>query len=182
MSTAEYMGHSAGHYDEHHDVSGVQIMGQKGGKPMYYTPPRPMAPRPSGVVPIFRQIAALPLTAIPTTAGDFPIQILPQRAFRLERLLLNDTNFGQASVLTVSAITVGADPQFLTTGNLPIQGFGATAFDLGLTGQTANPGIQLTTIITSPGGLVSPTTVSGGYFGSAVMPHNVPHETLYVHK
>lgn len=142
--------------------------------------PKPAGARPGQQVhhhiPLYRQIAALPAQAIAVLPGDYPDQILPQRPFRLERLILEDMLAHQASPLAVDAITIGADPQFMTNGSLPIETFAALSVGLQLTGQTATPGTQLTVSIQVLAGAppAAPTVVTGGFFGAAILPSDVP--------
>jgi hypothetical protein len=110
-----------------------------------------------------RQFAPVPNTVVPA-GGSTVVAVRPQRIFRADRLVLNSTTV--PSFVTISEINVGAQPQLVNQGNIPISVFAANAFDTYLRGDTATPGIDITIRLDNSGG--APETVGGTFIGESV--------------
>lgn len=111
-----------------------------------------------------RQISPLPRTSVLKNTTAIAT-VLPQRAIRVQRLVLqSDTS---PTVLTVNNITVGARPQFVNAGNVPIGVFASNAFDVELRGDTASPGISITVEFENPAATAD-EVVSGAIIGEAL--------------
>lgn len=82
-----------------------------------------------------------PTTLASGTAAD--IELRPQRTFRLKRLVVSSVI---APYFNITNLTVGQDPQFVATGQIPATAFSEVAVGVGLRGSTANLG---TTIVVS---------------------------------
>lgn len=70
----------------------------------------------------------------------------PQRAFMMRRLVISLGRTGAsalASLVTVTALTVGADPQFVSTGSIPADMFSNNAVGVRIKPNAARPGITI---------------------------------------
>jgi hypothetical protein len=110
-----------------------------------------------------RQIAPIPATPI-APGATANISIRPQRAIRVQRLVLQSTV--SPSQLLITDITVGARPQFVNAGAVPVGVFAANAFDVELRGDTASPGIEITLTVTNPSAAAE--TLAGAIIGEAL--------------
>jgi hypothetical protein len=111
----------------------------------------------------------VPFTALTLTAaaptGTMTAQ--PQRAFMLRRLVIELGRTGAtavASLVTVTALTVGADPQFVATGGIPASAFAFNAVGVRLKPNAARPGITIF-LGMAAAGLVAPDTVAVSAMG-----------------
>lgn len=111
-----------------------------------------------------RQPMPFPSTTVLAAAATATITLLPQRAFRVERLVM--TSSVTPSAVVLSQINVGQEPQFVGTGVVPLDAFASGAFDTYLRGTTAVPGITITIVITNQG-LVS-ENVNGAFLGESI--------------
>ena len=82
---------------------------------------------------------------VPTTAS---LTTRPMRPLRIERIVLvaAKTSGGSASTGStyITQLVVGAEPQFVNAGAVPIEVFAFNAVGVVLQGNTVNPGIDLT--------------------------------------
>ena len=82
---------------------------------------------------------------VPTTAS---LTTRPMRPLRIERIVLvaSKTAGGPASTGStfITQLVVGAEPQFVNAGAVPIEVFAFNAVGVVLQGNTVNPGIDLT--------------------------------------
>jgi hypothetical protein len=111
-----------------------------------------------------RQPMPFPATTVLAAAATATITLLPQRAFRVERLVM--TSSVTPSAVVLSQINVGQEPQFVGTGVIPLDAFASGAFDTYLRGTTAVPGITITIVISNQG-LVA-ENVNGAFLGEAI--------------
>lgn len=109
-----------------------------------------------------RQILPIPATAVPA-GGQATVTLQPQRAFRVEKLVLSSTSV--PSSVVVSDISVGAERQFVSAGDVPLSAFTADAVGTGLRGDTAQPGTTVTLLLRNIGAAAE--TVSGAFFGTS---------------
>lgn len=103
--------------------------------------------------------SAATLTAAAPTAV---LTAFPQRAFMLRRLVISLGRIGATaltSLVTVTQLTVGADPQFVATGSIPADMFSNNAVGVRLKPNAARPGITIF-LGMAAAGLVAPDTVS----------------------
>ncbi len=120
-----------------------------------------------------RQIAPLgpaqPFTFAAATVQAITFSFRPQRPFRIERLVLSATSNGAdvTSLLTVTDFLVGAEPQFVNAGVCPGSMFAATAFGASLRGNTAEPGIDVTLLLSLNAG-IGTYLVSGAIVGTSL--------------
>lgn len=119
---------------------------------------------PNSDVSIRQQQAPLPLTSI-TAGASSTITILPQRTFKLTRLILVDQTDFLNSLCSISAFVVGAENQLINQGNSPLQAYAFSAVGAGLTGNTAGPGRQLS--LTLVNGASGTRVIAGVFFGPA---------------
>lgn len=102
--------------------------------------------------------AATLTAAVPTAT----LNAFPQRAFMLRRLVISLGRIGATaltSLVTVTQLTVGADPQFVATGAIPADMFANTAVGVRLKPNAARPGITIF-LGMAAAGLVAPDTVA----------------------
>lgn len=128
-------------------------------------PAQPVGPTlvPRSVQGILRrQILPIPATTVGAGAS-VTVTLQPQRAFRVERLVLASSV--SPSQVVVSDISVGAERQFVSAGDVPLSAFSADAVGTGLRGDTAQPGTTVTVTLRNLGG--SAETISGAFFGSS---------------
>jgi hypothetical protein len=109
-----------------------------------------------------RQISPIPATLVPP-GGTASVSFRPQRPIRIERLVL-DAATVQGVFLT--DLLIGADPQFVNAGAVPISVFQAQAFGTELRGNTAEPGIEITLSLLNT--TVAPVTVGGCVIGTSL--------------
>lgn len=129
-------------------------------------PPAPAGPQavPAGPRGILRrQILPIPATDVPAN-GSVVITLQPQRAFRVERLVLASTVSPTQCV--VSDISVGASRQFVSAGDVPLAAFSPDAVGTGLRGDTASPGTTVTVTLRNLSSMLE--KVSGAFFGEAL--------------
>lgn len=119
---------------------------------------------PRASIPVIRrQILPIPATAL-SPGGQATVTLQPQRGFRVEKLVLSST--GSPSGIVVSDITVGAERQFVASGDVPIAAFTADAVGTQLRGDTAQPGVTVSITLRNLGSAAE--TVSGAFFGASV--------------
>ena len=109
-----------------------------------------------------RQIAPIPLTTI-AAGATATINFRPQRPIRAERLVLDGSAVG--GVFLVDFL-VGAEPQFVNSGAVPVSAFQPQAFGIDLKGNTAQPGIDVTLLIQNTTG--APVTIGGMLLGTSL--------------
>lgn len=97
-------------------------------------------------------------TSLVTTL-NLPAQ--PQRKFMLSRLVIDTARIGATStgLVQVTNLTVGAEPQFVNTGSVPVSMFGATAVGIHLRANAARPGVVVTLALSLTGPLTAPDTI-----------------------
>jgi len=131
------------------------------------------APRgaPPGVVreppPRRRLSQTMPFNTLVLAAGATGVLTAqPQRPIRLERLFLDSPTAGGLSNFAVSNIVIGADQQFVNTGNAPAIMFSFNAVGANLRGTTANPGIVIAITVVNVSG--APATIGGAVIGTSL--------------
>lgn len=128
----------------------------------------PVAPGAPAIMPrpvqgiLRRQILPIPATPV-GAGGTATITLQPQRAFRVERLVLSSTV--KPSQIVVSDISVGAERQFVSAGDVPLEAFAPDAIGTGLRGDTAQPGTTVTLTLRNIGAAAE--TISGAFFGTS---------------
>jgi hypothetical protein len=109
-----------------------------------------------------RRKEVLPLGSTTLAPGaTIPVVVSPQRPFRVERLTLTATAPGALIV----DFRVGAMPQFVQAGSVPVEVFGPQATDNVLHGDTATVGMQVTVVLNNP--TAAPIDVAGAIVGTA---------------
>lgn len=145
-----------------------------GGRPAPRALPRPAAapvqPRRAALAAYQPDAAGMPLDQImPFTGGSFTSTVTalnltgqPQRAFQPRRLVVDLGRVGATStgLVQVTQFTVGADPQFVATGSIPVTMFQATAVGIMLKPAAARPGITITLSLSLTGALTAPDTIT----------------------
>lgn len=132
-------------------------------------PAQPAASSGPAIVPVQprgvlrRQILPIPATTI-NGGQSATVTLQPQRAFRVERLVLASSVTPTQCV--VSDISVGASRQFVSAGDAPLAAFAADAVGTGLRGDTASPGTTVTITLRNLGD--SAETISGAFFGESL--------------
>jgi hypothetical protein len=111
-----------------------------------------------------RQVLPIPRQLIIPT-GIVLVKLEPQRVFRVERLILV-SSIGALSNVFITSFNVGADPQFVSSGEVPIRCYAPDAIDTSLKGMTAKPGVQVILTLLNIGG--ADETVSGMFTGWAI--------------
>lgn len=114
-----------------------------------------------------RQVAPIPSQQI-AAGATVTLTFRPQRPLRIERLVLdgfvnNQTGLGG---IFVSEINVGAEPQFVNSGDAPISVFSPFSFGTALQGNTAVPGIDVSIQIRNTTG--QPATIGGAVIGTSL--------------
>jgi len=144
-------------YDE--DVGARRRRRRGGGVP-------PMVRRMAQIAPDAGQIGLDQVMPFPNgtftslvTTLNLPAQ--PQRKFQLARLVIDTARIGATStgLVQVTQLTVGAEPQFVNTGSVPISMFGATAVGIHLRANAARPGVVVTLSLSLTGALTAPDTI-----------------------
>lgn len=114
-----------------------------------------------------RQVA--PISSKQILAGQtVTLTFRPQRPLRIERLVLDGAAAGGGGLggVFVQEILVGAEPQFVNTGDCPISTFSPFSFGTALQGNTAVPGIDISiSVYNSTGATV---TVGGAVIGTSL--------------
>jgi hypothetical protein len=87
-----------------------------------------------------RQMSPMPLTTV-AAGATATVSFRPQRPIRAERLVLDGASI--AGVF-VTDFLIGADPQFVNSGAVPVSVFTPSGFNMELRGNTAQPGIDVT--------------------------------------
>jgi len=151
-----------------YDISGYDISGEpvaEAGIVARANLGQPVASvrQPGGPRTLRRQISPFARTLVPPTSV-VTVTLTPQRAFRCERLVMSSDV--AKSLLSVQAITIGAQPQFVNDGDAPFDMFLATAFGTTLRGDTANPGTTVSVKL-SNASLVA-ENVLGAFIGEAI--------------
>ena len=109
-----------------------------------------------------RQMAPMPLTTIGAGATA-TVSFRPQRPIRAERLVLDGAAVGG---VFVTDFLIGADPQFVNSGAVPVSVFTPSGFNMELRGNTAQPGIDVTLTFNNTTG--SPVTIGGMLLGTSL--------------
>lgn len=105
-----------------------------------------------------RQIAPIPFTTV-NAGATVDVELRPQRPIRIERLVLDGAN---VAGLFLTDLLVGAEPQFVNAGAVPLSTFAPTAFGVELRGNTAQPGIAVVLRVNN-------TTAGNLSFGGALI-------------
>jgi hypothetical protein len=85
----------------------------------------------------------LPISRTTVLAGGAAeVKLTPQRTFRVQRLVMDSTV--NPSLVFITEFTVGATPQFVSSGEASVRLFAPDSFGVDLRGDTANPGITIT--------------------------------------
>lgn len=109
-----------------------------------------------------RQIAPMPLTTI-AAGSTATVSFRPQRPIRAERLVLDGASVGG---VFVTDFLIGADPQFVNSGAVPVSVFTPSGFNMELRGNTAQPGIDVTLTFNNTTG--APVTIGGMLLGTSL--------------
>ena len=109
-----------------------------------------------------RQMAPMPLTTIPA-GSTATVSFRPQRPIRAERLVLDGATI--AGVF-VTDFLVGAEPQFVNSGAVPVSVFAPSGFNMELRGNTAQPGIDVTLTFNNTTGAA--VTIGGMLLGTSL--------------
>ena len=120
------------------------------------------------------QVSPLPQNILVPGAGSTQsVTFRPMRPLRIERLVLEAFEVDGAGVVLgvsfgvgVAALTVGADPQFVNDGIVPISTFSNNAVGVALRGNTVNPGVDVT--ITFFNGRLNPVNIVGAIIGTSL--------------
>lgn len=141
------------------------------GWPLPALPARPaVQPRRAALNAYQPDATGLPLDQImPFTNGQFTSAVTalnltgnPQRAFQPRRLVVELGRVGPTStgLVQVTQFTIGADPQFVSTGSIPVTMFQATAVGIMLKPAAARPGITITLSLSLTGALTAPDVIN----------------------
>lgn len=109
-----------------------------------------------------RQMAPMPLVTVPANQ-TLTVTFRPQRPIRAERLVLDGS---MTAGLFVTDFLIGAEPQFVNAGAVPVSVFAPSAFNMELRGNTAQPGIDVTIQLQNTTG--APITVGGMLLGTSL--------------
>lgn len=109
-----------------------------------------------------RQISPIPLTTIAANT-TVDVEFRPQRPLRIERLILDGT---AVAGVFLTDLLIGAEPQFVNSGAVPISAFQPTAFGTELRGNTAQPGITVTIRLQNT--TAAAVTIGGAVIGSSL--------------
>lgn len=109
-----------------------------------------------------RQMAPMPLTTIQAGASA-TVSFRPQRPIRAERLVLDGAI---VAGVFVTDFLIGADPQFVNSGAVPVSVFAPTGFNMELRGNTAQPGIDVTLTFNNTTGVA--VTLGGMLLGTSL--------------
>jgi hypothetical protein len=109
-----------------------------------------------------RQISPIPLTNIAANS-TVDVEFRPQRPLRIERLILDGT---VVAGVFLTDLLIGAEPQFVNSGAVPVSAFQPTAFGTDLRGNTAQPGITVTIRLQNTTG--AQVTIGGAVIGSSL--------------
>lgn len=128
------------------DIIGYDVVGATRGKRRRRIPGlqnrQVIRTQPRGLE---RLVCPFPSLSLATTVSG-TVTATPQRPMRIERVVMSGTG------LIVTDIKVGAESQFVASGNAPIEAFGPTATDTFLKGATATPGMTIAVSLTNPTG------------------------------
>jgi hypothetical protein len=108
------------------------------------------------------QIVPFSAATLTAAAPTNTLNAFPQRAFMLRRLVISLGRVGATALtalVTVTQLTVGADPQFVATGAIPADMFSNNAVGVRLKPNAARPGITIFLGVAAAG-LVAPDTVA----------------------
>jgi hypothetical protein len=154
-----------------YDIVGAPRRGQQRQPAQRHPAQRPRMPgNPSNGVRVMtdspdvmrRQISPIPLTTIAANT-TVDVEFRPQRPLRIERLILDGT---VVAGVFLTDLLIGAEPQFVNSGAVPVSAFQPTAFGTDLRGNTAQPGITVTLRLqNTTGGAV---TIGGAVIGSSL--------------
>lgn len=117
-----------------------------------------------------RQISPIPFTTIPPN-GTVTVTFRPQRPIRVERLILDGVVAAGGSVAGVflTDMLVGAEPQFVNGGAVPLSTFQPNAFGTSLKGNTAQPGIDVSlTFRNTNAGVGQDASIGGAVIGTSL--------------
>lgn len=109
-----------------------------------------------------RQMAPMPLTTVGAGA-TVTVSFRPQRPIRAERLVLDGAT---VAGVFVTDFLIGAEPQFVNSGAVPVSVFSPTGFNMELRGNTAQPGIDVTLSFNNTTG--APVTLGGMLLGTSL--------------
>jgi len=116
-----------------------------------------------------------PVATFTTNSGNTAqLQVAPQVAFRLERLVASVAKIGtsaQSAIVLVRDIKIGANSQLVAGTAIPIDAFAATAYDTRLACDPSTPGTLISVSLELTAATLSSTdlvVVSLGGFGRAV--------------
>lgn len=109
-----------------------------------------------------RQMAPMPLTTVGAGA-TVTVSFRPQRPIRAERLVLDGAT---VAGVFVTDFLIGAEPQFVNSGAVPVSVFSPTGFNMELRGNTAQPGIDVTLTFNNTTG--APVTLGGMLLGTSL--------------
>lgn len=109
-----------------------------------------------------RQMAPMPLTTV-AAGATATISFRPQRPIRAERLVLDGAS---VAGVFVTDFLIGAEPQFVNSGAVPVSVFAPTGFNMELRGNTAQPGIDVTLTFNNTTGAA--VTIGGMLLGTSL--------------
>lgn len=109
-----------------------------------------------------RQVSPIPLTNIPANSTVL-VSFRPQRPLRIERLILDGSS---TNGVFLTDLLIGAEPQFVNAGAVPVSAFAPTAFGTSLRGNTAQPGIEVVLSLQNTTG--AQVTIGGAVIGTSL--------------
>jgi hypothetical protein len=132
--------------------------------------PAPAAARQAALRSFMADSNGLPVDQVmPFPTGQFTSAVTtllltaqPQREFQPRRLVIDFGRVGATStgLVSVTQFTVGADPQFVTTGSIPASMFSPTAVGMSLKPSAARPGVTIALGLSLLGALTNPDVVN----------------------
>jgi hypothetical protein len=157
--------HARGHHPQHHHEPQ-----QHGGQhPQEHKSPHgEVMEEPHGKF-IYVQWSPLPVTIIVSPATTGSAVWRPQRIFRAQKLIIA-SSMESTTTASVSAFNIGATPQFVNDGNVPIIAFQNTTVGTIFRGDTCNPGIDITVAFGTAGAVAPGEMLQGVLLGSSVNP------------
>jgi len=108
----------------------------------------------------YEQVLPFPATTVLSLAST-DIELRPQRLFRVERLTVGSSI---ARYFVITNISVGQDPQFVATGQVPAEVFSEVGVGVRLKGATANLGNTVVVSVTN-----IDTTAASQVFRAAII-------------
>lgn len=136
--------------------------GRRGAGPAAARRQRLMAIQPDASGQALDQIMPFPNGTFTAAINALNLVAQPQRDFQLRRLVIDFARIGASAVgpiVQVTALTVGADPQFVQTGSIPAVMFAFNAVGVHLKPNAARPGVTVTLALSVTAGLAGADTI-----------------------